>query len=327
MKRSSVYLVLLGIVVVWLTVPMRLMAGQIITPEVREWAKEVISQEGALGTIEGERTIAVLPFVQNSGDTFYSPLQTGMAVMIATDLAKIKDMRVVDRIRIKALIQELTISESGLIQPGTGPRLGGFLSAEWIVGGIFGLPEKNMLEIEARLLDTPSAHLIGKPAVQGALMEIFSMEKTLVKAIVRLLDISLSLREEEAISKYLTLNLDALLALSRGLEASDRGEYRLAASEFQKALEKDPRLSMAKEALEELEALNLVSPVSPIGQRGLLDMGSEWNLLDDLRNETSLNDTLPSTNAIKRTSDPVVVEATTTGFINLPPGFIGPSER
>ena len=60
MKRSSVYLVLLGIVVVWLTVPMRLMAGQIITPEVREWAKEVISQEGALGTIEGERTIAVL---------------------------------------------------------------------------------------------------------------------------------------------------------------------------------------------------------------------------------------------------------------------------
>ncbi|PXF57254.1 MAG: hypothetical protein C4B58_10590 [Deltaproteobacteria bacterium] len=324
MKRLSVYLVLLGIVVVWLTVPMRLMAGQIITPEVREWAKEVISQEGALGTIEGERTIAVLPFVQNSGDIFYSPLQTGMAVMIATDLAKIKDLRVVDRIRIKALIQELAISESGLIQPGTGPRLGNFLSAGWIVGGIFGLLEKNMLEIEARLLDTPSAHLIGKPAVQGALMEIFSMEKTLVKAIVRLLDISLSLKEEEAISKYLTLNLDALLALSRGLEASDRGQYPLAASEFRKALEKDPGLSMAKEALEELEALKLVSPVSPIGQRGLLDMGSEWNLLEDLRNETSLNDTLPSTNAIKRTSDP---EATTTGFINLPPGFIGPSER
>jgi len=124
--------------------------------------------------------------------------------------------------------------------------------------------------------------------------------------------------------------LDALLALSRGLEASDRGQYSLAASEFRKALEKDPGLSMAKEALEELEALNLVSPisqVSPIGQRGLLDMGNEWNLLDDLRNETSLNDSLPSTNAIKRTSDPAVVEATTTGFINLPPDFIGPYER
>ncbi len=72
---------------------------------------------------------------------------------------------------------------------------------------------------------------------------------------------------------------------------------------------------MAKEVLEELGSLGQVSPVSHL---------SPWDLLDDLRNETSLNDTLPSTNAIKRTSDP---PATITGFINLPPGFIGPDER
>jgi TolB-like protein len=317
MKRPSSYLVLLGIVV-WLTVPMRLMAGQIITPEVREWAKGIISQEVALETIGGKRTIAVFPFVQSSGDTFYSPLQTGMAVMIITDLAKIKDLHLVDRIRIKALIQELAISESGLIQPDTGPRLGYFLSARWVVGGIFGLPEKDMLEIEARLLETSSAHLIGNPGTQGALTEIFSMEKTLVKAIVRLLNISLSPEEEDAVSKYLTVSLEALLALSRGLEACDIGEYSRGASEFRKALKEDPGLSMAKEALEELRSLGQVSPVSHL---------SSWDLLDDLRNETSLNDTLPSTNAIKRTSDPATVEAATTGFINLPPGFIGPDER
>ena len=291
---SSLYVVLLGMIAC-LTIPAHLMAGHIITQESRQWAKKIISEETKLGDIEGKRSIAVFPFVQDSGDVLYSPLQIGVAVMIATDLANIRGLNVVDRIKIKALIQELAISESGLIQPDTGPRLGYFLSARWVAGGILVLPEKDVLKIETRLLDTPSAHLIGKPAAQGTLMEIFSMEKTLVKAIVKLLNISLSPEEEEAIGKYLTVNLDALLALSRGLDASDRGQYPLAASEFQKALEEDPELSIAREALEELMSMGLVPPVSHISSR---------DLLNDLRNETSLNNTLTSKAPTKRTRRP-----------------------
>lgn len=312
MKRLSTYLVLLG-TIVWLIIPMRLMGGQIMTPEIREWAHKVISQEEALGTTEGKRTIAVFPFVQNSGNTSYSPLQTGMAVMLATDLAKIKDLHVIDRIRTKAIIQELAISESGLTQQETAPRAGRLLIAKWILGGAFDLPVKDVLKIEARVLDVPKTHMIGNPVAEGALKEIFNLEKTLVKAIIKLLGISLDPEEEEAISKHLTTKLEALLALSRGLEASDKGEYDRGASEFRMALREDPKLNMAKDALAELESLGLVSPVSPV---------SSTDLLDDLRNDTSLTNSLTSKIATERIRSP-----SSTGFINLPPGYVGPYKR
>ncbi len=272
-------------------------AGQVLTKDVKAWARQVVGQERKLGEMSGrERTIGVLPFVQVSGDPEFLPLQKGLAVMIAVDLSKVKGLTVLDRVKTQALIQELALTGSGLLQAQSGPRIGKLLQAEWMVGGEYGIG-RDIMGLDSRLLDVKTTGILDHVQGREDVKKIFDLEKRIVKDLIKTLKIKLTPEEEKALEVPLTTSFDALMAFSRGLDASDRGDYAAAFREYKKAAADDPGFTMAKDAADELVSLGLLA--------GLHDFGPDFGFLQQIRDDSlSLIDTLGSEIATMRLTKP-----------------------
>jgi hypothetical protein len=102
------------------------------------------------------------------------------------------------------------------------------------------------------VLGVSANKLIGQPAATGSVDSIFDLEKKILFAIIDQLKIRLTADQKKALSKPLTTNLRALYYLSKGLDSSDRGNYRQAQIYYRKAAAADPKLGAASAASREL---------------------------------------------------------------------------
>jgi TolB-like protein len=230
--------------------------GQFVTEELRSWAKQAVQQERALKTQRVEsatKTLAVLYFHNKTGWPKLDLLQKGLSLMLITDLSKVKEIRLLERGRIQALVEELGLGVSGLVAADTAPRVGRLLGANLVVGGDIAKEESNVFQLKSGLLNVPVEKMLGSPAVRGRLLvELFRMEKDLVFQIIRLLKIELSWELKEELKDPLAKNIEALLYLFEAIENADRGNHEDAKELIRKALEEDPDFDMADGARDEI---------------------------------------------------------------------------
>ena len=243
----------------WIFLTSSSWAGQLVTQEVKSWAKEALEQEKTLKTISEPNTVAVLYFYNQTGWSDLDLLQKGLAIMLMTDLSKVKEINVVERVKLQALVDELDLGVSGLVEAETSSRVGRLLGAEYLVGGDIIKGKMDEFQLKSSLLEVPTEELFGEPAATGELLrELFRMEKDLLFEIIEDLEIELSPGEMEALRKPLTTSIKALLYLFEGVEHSDRGEYLKANEFYEKALEEDPGLSLPSDAIQEIQEHDLI---------------------------------------------------------------------
>ncbi|HOS98389.1 MAG TPA: CsgG/HfaB family protein [Deltaproteobacteria bacterium] len=237
-------------------------AGEVITDGERLWAKQAIEQEQALEGAPASNTVAVLTFGNPSADPGLVPLQKGFAYLLMTDLSQVQGLTVVERVRIQALLEELKLGASGLVDEASAPRVGRLSGAGYLVGGDLSGKDRAGLSVSSDVLQVKDQSSLGRPSADGALEQVFELEKKILFEVVDLLKIKLSKKERESLKRPLTTSYQALIYLSMGLDASDRGNYTRADLFYRKALALDPQFSPAARAREELQALRLV-PVNP----------------------------------------------------------------
>jgi TolB-like protein len=277
-----------------------LWAGQVITKDTREWAKKALQEEKSLKSVKAQNTLAVLYFQNKSGKEELNPLQKGFALMLITDLSSVKGLQVIERIKLQALVEEIGIGTSGLLEQASAPRVGKLLGAKWMVGGDITGAQKAELQVKSDLLDAPTAKIIGKSASKGTLPELFRIEKDLLFNIIKLLNIKITPEEETRLRKPCSTNSKALFALFEGVDASDRQEYEKAAQLYEKALDDDPNICMADDALNELHNLGLVPLKSNTGE-----------LLNSLKDDTSLTNAVTTKDEIRNIKPPSTMNTTT----------------
>ena len=269
------------------------MAGQVITDEMRSWAKGALEQEKLLKPGGEPNTVAITYFNNKTEQADLDVLQKGLSIMLITDLSKVKDLQVVERARMQAIAEELGLGVSGLVEPGTSARVGRLLKAEYVIGGDIFKHEPEKFKLNSGLLKVPDGQLVSEPTAQGQLLDgLFQMEKDLLFGIIDGLKLQLSGEEKAALKEPITDNLKALLYLIEGIEHSDRKNYDQAADSYEKALQEDPNLGPAKDALGQLREL------------GLIGKGRKNNLLKSLRDRTSLTDQLSPEYPTKRSKKP-----------------------
>jgi TolB-like protein len=258
MKKRS-FSILLSFLLTWLVLSSSAQAGQVVTDEVKAWAKGAIEQEKALKTIGAPNTVAVLYFSNKTNWSDLDLLQKGLTLMLITDLSRVKEIQLVERVKIQALLEELNLEVSGLVEPGTSSRMGKLLGVEHLIGGdILTGKTEELFQLKSNLLKVQTEKVFGRPWTEGELLaELLRMEKDLLFEIIKELKIELSLEQKAELRKFLTTNLNALLYLFQGIDYSDRRDYARAAEFYKKALAEDPNLSLAQECLLELQALNL----------------------------------------------------------------------
>ena len=103
-------------------------AGQVVTNEMKLWAKEALKKEKELETTVMPKSVAVLYFHNKTGLPILDILQKGIAIMLMTDLSMVKEINLIERVKMQALVEELGLGVSGLVTPETTSRTGNTLS-------------------------------------------------------------------------------------------------------------------------------------------------------------------------------------------------------
>ncbi len=235
------------------------LAGQVVTKENKSQAQAIIQKEKRLKTPSAPNTVAVLYFKNQTGQPEFDVLQKGIALMLMTDLSKIENLQVVERVQFQALMEELGMGTSGLVEPGTEPRIGKLLQARWLIGGEILKVKLESLRIKSDVTDVPAQNILGQPYSEGKPQDLISVEKSILFEMIKLLKIEPTAKEKEKLKTPCSSNLQALMALFKGVDASDRGNYTQAAEYYETALKADANVCVARGAIEELQIKGLIS--------------------------------------------------------------------
>ena len=244
-----------------------------IQAKLRLEARQALANERTLDTRQfPERSIAVLNFRNLGGNAGFDPLAKGLADMVITDLSQVKTLNVIERQRMQALMEEMGLGQTGLVNEQTAPRVGQLLGVKNVLQGSFLDLAGGRLRLDANIADAGARAALPVGEISGELARFFRLEKNLVFKVIEELGITLTEAEEKAILTIPTENLLAFLAYSRGLEARDRGDLAGAQKEFQEAIKIDPKFSNAQTQLERSQAASnprAFRAGSPIGNSPL----------------------------------------------------------
>jgi TolB-like protein len=256
-------------------------AGQIVTPDLRQWAQNAIQHEKQLETTSKPHTVAVLYFQNLSGQPQLDPYQKGLTVMLISDLSRLGTFTVIERAELQALVEEMGLGQTGLVDPASAPKVGRLLQAENLVGGAFLADPAKRMNIGADILKVRPSKTIALEKIAGDASALLEIEKKLVHQVVASLKIELTPQQEDALKIPLSRYPAALLELFKGIDAGDHGHYSEAAEHYSRALKTDPDLELAKQSLDELNTLGLLKNVS-----------QKRKLLRQMREQTSFSTTL-----------------------------------
>ena len=184
--------ILIYIVVVFFFANSVCLAGQVVRPETREWAKQMLEQEKSLKAVTDPNAIGVLYYPNKTGDPRLDPLEKGLAIMLITDLSKLKRFKVVERIKLQALMDELKLGASELMDTNTTPRMGRLLGARFLSAGNIWTGSAADLLIDPQLSDIPEWRTIQQPTAEGDLSDLISMEKEILFEMIETLEVELT---------------------------------------------------------------------------------------------------------------------------------------
>jgi tetratricopeptide (TPR) repeat protein len=202
-----------------------------------------------------ESTLAVFPLMYHGFNEDYVPLSRGFSEMISIDLAKVKNLTILERIRIQAVIDELKFSQSAAVDQSTAPRAGKLLRAGTIISGDYDISEEKEFKINLGSWDVQTSERKSMVNVSGKLEDLFELQKRVVFSFLDKNGIELTQEEKEAIAYIPTQNLDAFLSYSRGLLQEDAGNFKEAETFYQNAIQIDPNFNAAGNKLESTQSI------------------------------------------------------------------------
>jgi tetratricopeptide (TPR) repeat protein len=196
-----------------------------------------------------EKSVAVLSFLSLSENRDWEPLQKGLAEMIITDLAQVRELTVVERLKVDQLMTELRMSSAGLADEANSVRFSKLAGTRNLVKGSYLVMNDMKMTLDAGVFQAENP---GQPTnfnFDGNMARLFQMEKELVLSIINYFGIQLSPQERERLLKVPTENIDAFMNYCKGLDALDRNDFKAATRFFQQALSIDSRFDLARDRL------------------------------------------------------------------------------
>lgn len=262
--------------------------------------RTVLAHEDSLATVEiPDNAVAVPDFSNPARSDSLAPLARGLAAMLISDLGRVGSLRVLERARIRVLLDELgmtadaagaapevvtptrtapgtatqgrsspgstasDLSASSLVAPDKAPRFGRLLGARRFIQGSFIPLPAEQLQLDASVVEASTG--ISLPAgapVSGALSDVLRLQKELLHRVLQALGIELTPDERGRIDELPTRDFLAFLAYSRGLELEDQGRATEATSAYREATRRDPSFAAAASRMR-------ISAVTPSAQQQL----------------------------------------------------------
>ena len=203
-------------------------------------------------------TIAILYFDYGGKKTELEPLREGLAQMLITDLAELGEIRVVERARLNAVLEEQKLAASGKVDAATAARIGKLLGArELVVGSFFDLA--GALRIEARVVEVEAGKIVRSVGVNGPAGDFWALERDLAAKLADTMRTALPATFEHAAllppkPRPPKVAASTAVTYGRGLAAADAGKKAEARARLGKVVEEAPGFTLAKQDLNALLA-------------------------------------------------------------------------
>ena len=152
-----------------------------------------------------------------------------------------------ERTRLNALLEEITLSGSSLVDPTTAARAGRILRAGRVLHGTALIAADGRMRLDVAIMDS-SSRVVGSESVTGRLESMFDLEKDAVLRLASSLGYQLSEAERARILANGTRSITAFLAFSDGVMRQAEGDFSAAAASFSRAVRADPQFQQAREA-------------------------------------------------------------------------------
>ncbi|HKE38852.1 MAG TPA: adenylate/guanylate cyclase domain-containing protein [Casimicrobiaceae bacterium] len=189
----------------------------------------------------GKPSIAVLPFDNMSGDADRAYFSDGITEDLITDLSKVAGLVVIAR--------NSTFQYKGKAHDVR--EIGKALNARYVLEGSV-RRSGDTVRVNAQLIDAPSGAHIWAERYDGELKNIFGLQDTITRNVVKALSVELTKDESDRVAKRGTGNIQAYDVLLQGWEhylKQTPDDFRVAIVDFKKAAELDPTYSRAYAAL------------------------------------------------------------------------------
>ena len=206
-------------------------------------------------------SIAVLPFVNMSGDPEQEYFSDGITEDLITDLSKISGLFIIAR--------NSTFAYKG--KPVKIQQVAEELGVHYVLEGSVRKAQERV-RINAQLIDATTGHHIWAERYDGKLEDIFALQDKVTQKIVKELAVKLTMAERERVLRRETDNILAYEAYLKGSKHYGRfnpDDLTKAAFHFNKAIELDPNYGRAYAAL--ALAYNRASDVGWVGYFAKVD--------------------------------------------------------
>lgn len=248
--------------------------------ELKAQARQAVANEAQLRGIQSPATtVAVLPFHCACADTSLRPLERGMADLVVTDLARASALKVLERDRMQAIVDEMKLSQAGQADPATATRAGKLIAAGSILSGQIVAGGGTQMNLAGALVNTTTSQATGSPTADGTINAIFDTERKFVLDVFREMNVTLTPDEAKAFEERRAPTLQAFLAYSRGLMAEDAGRLDDAVALFESARSLDPGFSAALQRAQSAAAARAGAQVSSATVQQGLGNSSEGQIV------------------------------------------------
>ncbi|HTY08374.1 MAG TPA: CsgG/HfaB family protein [Candidatus Edwardsbacteria bacterium] len=186
-------------------------------------------------------TIAVMTLENASGKPDDEWMGIGFAETITAKLARLRNIRVVERRQIEKATKEIALSQSGAVDPRSVVSAGKLLAANYLlIGSVQKLEAgaKSQLMVNTRVMNTESGELFQTVTERGPYEGIFDLQDKLALEVAAALAVPVSLDEKQALRRDETDSRGAYEFFWMGMAATD-----IAYKEqmYRKAIELDPK--------------------------------------------------------------------------------------
>lgn len=198
-------------------------------------------------------TVAILFFDYAGKDAALEPLREGLAQMLISDFSAVPEVRVVERTRLKALLEEHHLVQSGKVDPASAARVGRLLGARFLVlGSYFDL--KAVLRIDARVVEVETGRIAGSVGANGPAEDFWTIEQALSQKLGKVLAGTLpSFTSSEASrAPRPKVKTRTIATYGRALVALDGGRKAEAKALLDEVVKDAPQFSLAKSDLDAL---------------------------------------------------------------------------
>ncbi|MGA1871849.1 MAG: CsgG/HfaB family protein [bacterium] len=165
-------------------------------------------------------------------------LSKAIADLLITDLSACGKFSIIERERMQMMFDELSLSNSGIIDNKTALEFGKIMQVDYAVFGNY-LHKDGNLKITCFIVEIATQKLRRVESVDGLYSTVLKLEKDLALKIVNNFNLPLTDQERNALFHMSTRSVDAAKSYYNGIDRYDRGEYTSALMFFREAIHYD----------------------------------------------------------------------------------------